>query len=386
MLRRLKQKHEVTYLALVNGPSEQEQQQLEQANEYSDRLVTVPWRERRKFKGHFYLDLLSNLWSPLPYAIEKYCSREMQQSIERELQSNSYDVTVCDFLVPSINLPRGGTGATVLFQHNVESVIWQRHYENQSNRIKRAYVYGQWQKMLAYESRTCRAFNVVAAVSPNDRDFMKNEYGVQEVYDVPTGVDTEYFRPSGATRDSVELVFTGSMDWLPNEDAITYFAEKILPRIAAVVPDVKLTVVGRNPAKSLQSLARLDNRVRVTGRVEDIRPYVNQAAVYVVPLRVGGGTRLKIYEAMAMGKPVVSTSIGAEGLPVRSGEELLVADDPEQFAGAVLRLLSDCEFAERLGRRGCAAVRERFSWDSAATVFTSICARACNRKARVRAA
>jgi glycosyltransferase involved in cell wall biosynthesis len=265
-------------------------------------------------------------------------------------------------------------------------MIWQRHSEMQTNRIRRAFFRDQWRKMYAYERAICRRFNTVIAVSQVDREQMREAFGLQEIYDVPTGVDTDYFRPLGGSSVATELVFTGSMDWMPNEDAICYFTEKILPLVAQEIPDVRLTVVGRNPSSSLVSLAQSNERIKVTGRVKDIRPYVDRAAAYVVPMRIGGGTRLKIYEAMAMEKPIISTSVGAEGLPVRNGEELLIADGAESFARAVARALKDARLAKALGRRAAALVRERFGWDRAATQFIEVCERAAGRGARRRAA
>src|SRR5262249_31764722 len=207
--------------------------------------------------------------------------------------------------------------------------------------IKRAYLRDQWRKTLAYEREACHRFDQVVAVSAEDREIIQREYKVAEVADVPTGVDTEYFRPRGSSAPALNrLVFTGSMDWLPNEDGIRYFTEEILPRIKQVVPDVTLTVVGRNPFPGLVELSRRDPSITVTGRVDDVRPFMESATAYVVPLRIGGGTRLKIYEAMAMGLPLISTTIGAEGLPVRDGAELLLADAPEAFAAAVVRILT----------------------------------------------
>src|SRR5207247_2561020 len=165
------------------------------------------------------------------------------------------------------------------------------------------------------------------------------------------------------------------MDWLPNEDAIRYFTEQILPLIKQRLPDVTLTVVGRNPYPALLDLSQRDSSVIVTGRVGDVRPYMERAAAYVVPLRIGGGTRLKIYEAMAMGKAVVSTSIGAEGLPVRDGVDLLLADTPQAFANAVVRVLTDPELADRLGAHAARTVRERFTWGKVAECFVEICQR-----------
>jgi glycosyltransferase involved in cell wall biosynthesis len=166
------------------------------------------------------------------------------------------------------------------------------------------------------------------------------------------------------------------MDWLPNEDAIRYFTEQILPRIKQAVPGVTLTVVGRDPFPGLVELSKRDSSVVVTGRVDDVRPYMDEAAVYIVPLRIGGGTRLKIYEAMAMEKPIVSTSIGAEGLPVADGEEIVLADTPETFADAVAGLLQQEDRATAIGKRAAAKVREQFGWDTVADSFAAICERA----------
>jgi len=165
------------------------------------------------------------------------------------------------------------------------------------------------------------------------------------------------------------------MDWLPNEDAIRYITEQIMPRVKQAVPDATLTVVGRNPYPGLLELSRRDSSIIVTGRVDDVRPYMERAAAYIVPLRIGGGTRLKIFEAMVMEKAIVSTSIGAEGLPVQHGAELLLADTPETFAESVIRLLQDPGFAGRLGEQAAKAVRERFSWRNVAESFARICER-----------
>ena len=163
------------------------------------------------------------------------------------------------------------------------------------------------------------------------------------------------------------------MDWLPNEDAIRYFTEQIMPRIKQAVPEVTLTVVGRDPYPSLVELSKHDPSIIVTGRVEDVRPFIEDAAVYIVPLRIGGGTRLKIYEAMAMEKPIVSTSVGAEGLPIVDGKEILLADTPEEFAEAVIRLFRNESLAAEIGERAATTVREKFGWQTVADKFASIC-------------
>ena len=372
MLKELKREHHVTYLTLDDGTASADDKR--NASEYCHELICIPHARREKFTPGFYVELFLNLVSPHAYAIKKYESRAMRREIlERDRQS-SFDLLVCDFLAPAANVPADLTTPAILFQHNVEAMIWKRHYEVQTNPVKKAYLYGQWQKMRRFEREMCRRFDAVIAVSADDREQMKHEYGAEAVFDVPTGVDVEFFRPGGTSKPVPNsLVFTGSMDWLPNDDAIRYFTREIMPLIKNKVPDVTLTVVGRNPAPALVDLSKEDKSLIITGRVDDVRPYMENAAAYIVPLRIGGGTRLKIFEAMAMEKAVVSTTVGAEGLPLTNGVELLLADDPATFADAVVRVLTDNTYASELGQRAAAVVRENFGWRPVTERFISIC-------------
>ena len=372
MLKELKRHHRITYLTLDDGAAGAAER--ESAFEYCHELVCIPHRPREKFTAGFYSELLFNLASPLPYAIKKYQSPQMRAEILKRVEAGRVDLIVCDFLAPAGNVPFSAKCPTVLFQHNVEAMIWQRHYEVQRNLVKKAYLFAQWLKMRAFERKMCRRFDAVVAVSNEDCEQMQEEYGVAAVFDVPTGVDTSFFRPNGnEPAEPHNIVFTGSMDWLPNEDAISYFTEQVMPRIKREIPDATLTVVGRNPYPSLLELAQRDPSVMVTGRVDDVRPYMERAAAYVVPLRIGGGTRLKIYEAMAMEKAIVSTTIGAEGLPVKDGIELLLADTAESLASALVKVLNDKSLAQELGARAAANVRENFGWEKVAERFGHIC-------------
>jgi glycosyltransferase involved in cell wall biosynthesis len=185
---------------------------------------------------------------------------------------------------------------------------------------------------------------------------------------IPNGVDLSYFRVLPAPQERSHLVFTGSMDWRPNQDALRYFIRDVLPLIRHAQPDVECTFVGRRPPKDIQRLGEIA-RVTVTGTVDDVRPYVERAAVCVVPLRIGGGSRLKILEAFAMGRPVVSTRIGAEGLDVVQGKHLLLADDPRQFAESVIDLLKNEQQSRLLGHESRKLVERQYGWDSLATRF-----------------
>ena len=375
MLKELKREHHVTYLTLDDGAATADGRA--RATEYCHELICIPHQRREKFTPGFYVELGLNLVSSRPYAIKKYEAAAMSREIDELARRDAFDLLVCDFLAPAGNVPRGLTTPTVLFQHNVEAMIWKRHYEVQTNPVKKAYLYGQWQKMRRFEKEMCRRFDCVIAVSAEDREQMKHEYGAEAVFDVPTGVDTEFFRPGGTVETKPHsLVFTGSMDWLPNEDAIRYFVREIMPLIKTKLPDATLTVVGRNPPEALVDLSKEDPSLIVTGRVDDVRPYIESAAAYIVPLRIGGGTRLKIFEAMAMEKAVVSTTIGAEGLPLTNGAELLLADEAQTFADAVVKVLTDREYANQLGQRAAAVVREHHGWRPVTEDFVSICMQA----------
>jgi glycosyltransferase involved in cell wall biosynthesis len=375
MLKELCKDQYVTYLTLDDGTADPDAKS--KALEYCNELITIPHQTSEKFSMKFYWELAKNVSSPLPYALQKYVSPAMRAKIKQLAVPKTYDVVVCDFLTPAVNLPDKLDVGTLLFQHNVEAVIWQRHFELSKNPLKKTFFHKQWRNMFDFEKEACWRFDWVTAVSKDDVETMKRDYDLDNVSDIPTGVDVEYFKPTGEfEKEPFNLVFTGSMDWLPNEDAINWFTAEILPLIKARFPNVTLTVVGRNPLPSLVNLSKKDPSIIVTGRVPDVRPFMEKASVYIVPIRIGGGTRLKIYEAMAMELPIVSTTIGAEGLPVNDGEDIFLRDTPEEFADTIVSLLSSKELAQRTGAQAAYHVRQNFGWDKVTEKFVEDCQRA----------
>jgi glycosyltransferase involved in cell wall biosynthesis len=260
----------------------------------------------------------------------------------------------------------------VLFTHNVEAIIWRRHFEMARNPLWKTLSWWEWKRMEAAERRYLQKADHVLAVSENDRTTFARFLDPQKLTVTQTGVDTEFFQPILETETPNSLVFTGSMDWLPNEDGIFYFANEVFPLILRQVPDVTLCIVGRNPSRRLQHLASRTSNIQITGWVDDVRPYLARCAVCIVPLRIGGGTRLKIFEAMSMAKAVVSTSIGAEGLPVRNGEHLLIADDPASLAENTLQLLGNNSQREEIGRAARHLVEEHYSWSTVSKRFAQV--------------
>ena len=369
LMRHLARRHSITYVCF-SEPNEKKEHR-EGMVEVCNSLVTVARTDPSKGSLRFYADAARHLTSPLPYAVGKYRSDEYAGRVQYLLQHGKFDVLVADFLPPVANLPASIPIPAVLFTHNVEAEIWRRHAENASNPVSRVLLKQQWQRMLRFERQALTRFDLVLAVSDTDRQTFGRLYpGAlrHPVHVIQTGVDTSYFTPLPGREKRAHLVFTGSMDWLPNEDGMAYFVREILPLIRQSLPDATLSIVGRAPTPAVQRLAH-ESGVEVTGRVDDVRPHVAAGEVYVVPLRIGGGTRLKIFEAMSMAKAVVSTTIGAEGLPVTSGRDILIADEPARFADAVVGLVNRADERGRIERAARQLVVQKYDWTAVARDF-----------------
>lgn len=337
-----------------------------------ERVVSVPHAPPKRETLSFASALLRSWFSPLPVNLWRWRVPALQGKVARVLATERPDLVIADFLHALPNVPAPESLPLVLFEHNVEHLIWKRLWEAEKRLWRRTLLEVEWRKMRRYEVQAAAQARLTIAVSEPDRALLMESAPGARVAAVATGVDTVYFKPNGMREAPAALVFTGSMDWYPNEDAILYFIDMILPRIRARVPEAGLTVVGRNPSERLLSRAR-QARVEVTGTVDDVRPYVARGAISVVPLRLGGGTRLKIFEAMAMAKAVVSTPIGAEGLPLVPGKHFVAADGTEEFARAVVDLLEDPVRRRALGASGRRLVEERFSWRRVAKDFEAKC-------------
>jgi glycosyltransferase involved in cell wall biosynthesis len=371
MLRCLHSNHEVHYVAF-REPGETEG--LLRSSEYCTRAYPIDLHLPPKSSWRFRLQILQGLLDPLPGAVGRFRSAAMRETVRRLCSSENFDCIVCDFLLPSINLPT--MEGVVLFQHNVETMIWLRRAQNAKNIFARTYLNLQASRMQRLEARMCRAAACVVAVSAVDVETMRDRFGIARVVDVPTGVNVEYFTPpTGAPAPDNDLVFVGSMDWAPNIDAVVYFVKEILPVIRRKRPQCSLTIAGRDPVAEIRQLALQDPFIQVTGTVDDVRPYLWRSAISIVPLRVGGGTRLKIYEAMAARVPMVSTHIGAEGLVAEHPGEIRLADDPRNFAAQCVELLESPALRATVASAAWNLVRERFSWKEVTQQFEAILAR-----------
>jgi glycosyltransferase involved in cell wall biosynthesis len=376
ILRRLHRRHQIHYIAYDNPASPEG---LARAGEYSTHAYPLKFAVPPRGSLAFARQMAENLFSPLPLPVGRYRSAKMRRQIQTVIDSVRPDSMVCDFLFPAPNLP--DPAACVLFQHNVESIIWERQVEQAGDPLRRAYFGLQARRMLDYEGETCRRCGHVIAVSQVDADRMRERYGAQRISVIPTGVDLEYFAPPPQPEAKAELVFVGSMDWMPNIDGVNYFLDEVFPRIIAQRPATTFAIVGRSPSSALRERAASDPRITVTGTVPDVRPWLWGARVSVVPLRIGGGTRLKIYEAMAARVPVVSTTIGAEGLTIDPPRNIRLADGAEQIAAACLAWLDAEDERHRVAAAAWEMVARSFSWEHVACCFEEILAhgpRACS--------
>jgi sugar transferase (PEP-CTERM/EpsH1 system associated) len=370
LMRHLAARHDITYVCFEDGTEADADRRG--MREVCSELVTVPRRDAPKGTWRFYAQAMRYIVDRAPYAVASYRSSAYRERVQDLLNTRRFDAVVCDFLVPVVNLTERVPCPSILFTHNVEAEIWRRHTEAAAGRPSRPLMAQQWRRMLAFERNALTRFDLVLAVSEADRDTFARLYpGALRgpVHVVRTGVDTAFFTPALAPPSRAHLVFTGSMDWLPNEDGMTYFCREILPEIRKAEPTTTVSIIGRSPTPAVRRLAAEYAGVAVTGRVDDVRPFVAAGSVYIVPLRIGGGTRLKIFEAMAMGKAVVSTTVGAEGLPVTPDENIVIADEPSRFAGAVVRLIRDTGTRSGIEERARRLVVDGYDWRAVAQDF-----------------
>lgn len=399
LIANLASRHEIHLLSFVRSQDEIDRATLLQQHCRSIEAVLAPHRSPLN-------RFLSLFLSPLPDMALRLPSAEFKTKLAAALQRVPFDVVqvegiemaqhwmdwrlevggwkldygaglpTSNFQLPASNIQPPTSNLQppicVFDDHNAEYVLQQRAFETDVRQARHwvgaLYSFIQWNKLSRYEAMVCRLADRVVAVSEADKRALQRLVPELEVTVVPNGVDTDFYNDQSRIGHwdldigIWSLVFTGKMDFRPNVDAVLWFCQEVLPLVRGKMPDVHLYIVGQSPHRRVLRLAD-DPAVTVTGYVDDVRPYIAGACVYVVPLRIGGGTRLKVLEAMSMGKPIVSTSLGCEGFEgLVPGRELSLADTPEEFAQRVIELLSDVSRRERLGRAARRFVEEQYDW------------------------
>ncbi len=368
ILRHLARHHDVTLLSYYGGQRDTEYEaEIQRELPGAQTIYTAALDGSALAQSLAYL---GRIFHSAPFAVSKFTHPDVQHAVARHIGAKTFDVAVCDFLSASLNFPGILVTPTVLFQHNVESALWQRMATTEPNPVKRFAYQIEAAKMSRYERSALGKFQRVIAVSEYDRQQMLAMDPACGISVVPTGVDTQkYSIAPPSTADPPRIVFTGSMDWEPNIDAVDYFCQEVFPSIRSEFSSAVFQIVGRNPHPRVKQLASAS--VEVTGTVPSVSDYLRNATVVVVPLRIGGGTRLKIFEAMAMGKAVVSTPIGAEGLEVKSGRDLVLADDAATLASAINLLLRDSALRRRY-EEAAPKLAAEYDWSSIEQRFAQV--------------
>lgn len=368
LIRELARRHQVD-LATFLAPGEALSPE-NRLHQHCRRILTAPQPAR---------SLAQRAWTTLtssrPDMALRLESPAMHRLVQELAQTEAYDIVqvegieMAQYGLQTVRASREGRPALIFDDHNCEYLLQQRNAFTDLRQPRRwvaaAYSLIQWLKLRRYEAHICRAATATVAVSPADREALQRIVPDVPVAVVPNGIDLEAYRPAPAQSTSPNLVFTGKMDYRPNIDAALWFGQQVLPRVREQMPEARFQIVGMNPHPRLDVL-RSDPAVEITGAVPDTRPYIHAAAVYVIPMRVGGGTRFKALEAMACGKAIVSTRLGVEGIPVTHGQELLLADTPDAFAAAVVHLLQDQAEGgaqgRQLGHQARRFVEDHYGW------------------------
>lgn len=368
LLRELAGRHRITYLCHRNAdPKEASQAE----RKFRDMGITPHVVERTiplKSGFRFYSRLFANLFSSLPYSVATHRSAELRHAVEELSRTDPPDLWHCEWTpyAETLREPLGPTPIVVM-AHNVESLIWQRFTESEANSLKRWYLRQQWKKFEAFEKWAYRQATRTIAVSEEDAHLIRNRFGATRVEVVDNGVDPDFFHENlSIPRDPFQLLFLGSLDWRPNLDGVRLLLDQLFPKIREREPRAKLILAGRKPPEWLRERIKKEPQVELHADLHDVRPLLWQSGLLVVPLRIGGGSRLKILEALATGLPVVTTEVGVEGLRLQDGEHLSVATTLPLFCEKILGVMSSPESSQAMAQRGRESVLQEYRWTNLA--------------------
>lgn len=340
MVKGAAQRHRVTLVTFIQLEVEGKEENVEHLRGFCEDVFQfkIPMDMSRM---NLAASVLRNLLSPAPLVAQKYNVDAMRKRIRETIGRNRFDLVHVDLLPLSVYTNEFKGLPKLLTNHNVESLRLKRWFQTESNPARKFYLGIQWLKLRRFELSALNSFDCCVVVSEQDKRILEEMGARKGLFVVPNGTDTSFFSPSSEPAKEKSILWLGHMDVHTNRDAVLHFWNEIFPLLRRREPSMEMTFVGTSPPQEIADAARGDSLVKVTGFVDDIRPYVRQAAVVVVPIRIGSGTRIKILDAMAMGKAVVSTSVGCEGLNTTNRRDIMIADDPCSFADSVIELLNN---------------------------------------------
>ena len=366
LLTQVSKTDQITFLGLETAPTDQEGIAYQQSLGISCYLVPHQASPPKISLG----TITKSIIQKKPITVTRYDLSPYRRKLGELIQFQDFDLIHYEMFHTTqfsveVNLP------TVLSTQNIDSYIWARLSEKAKNPAQKIVYLSQKRAFRRYEKLISPKFSITTCVSETDRNWLQESCPNLRIDVIPNGVDLDLYQPNHDEKIPDTLLYTGSMDWFPNEDAVIYCVDEILPIIRSKRPNIKFLIVGQHPTANMRKLSELPN-IEVTGRVEDVKPYIARSAVYVVPLRIGGGTRLKILEALAMEKAVVSTSVGAEGLGLINNKEIIIEDNPRQFAAKVVELLENPDRCRQLGKKGQSRVQRDYGWQAIGEKLRSV--------------
>ena len=377
MMVNLGSKHDVTAICM-EPDNDAQAQGIKVIEETGISIETVPVARHQKKKLKRIYQLLS-LVSAKPYQYKQFHSVAMQNAVTRHLSEGDYDLLLVEFsqmgyFQLDTDIP------SFIDQHNVEYEIMHRTYETEKNPLRKLLAYSEWKKFYKQEIENCEKFTGCLTTSIRDAEILQQRSPGMECHIIPNGVDSEFFRPTDSDDfDPNMVLFTGTISYYPNTEGILWFYKNIWPLIKEKNPQATFCIAGKEPPPEVQAIADKDESVTATGMVDDMRDYYYKASVVVVPLRVGGGTRLKILEGMAMSKSIVSTSVGAEGIDHTDGQNILLKDTPEDFSEAVVTVMKDTALRQKLEKGGRDLVEAKYDWRAVTDKLSDVFERAVNK-------
>ncbi len=322
-------------------------------------VVDIPSDRNRLLRAAL---LFLNLLSFTPFDVWRFRSKRMASILRDKLSQNKYELIHVDTLALAQYKKYASALPSVLVHHNVESTYILRRGRSEKSPLSKIYLFLQGLKTRSFEKKIAPCFDANITVSDLDSENFRKRIPRATFITITNGTDPDYFMPTSIPQEDI-LIFTGGLTWYPNKDAMLYFCGEIYPLIKKINSGIRLDIIGRTPPEELTRMAESDSSIKLYGYVDDVRDYVARAAVYIVPIRVGGGTRLKILDAFAAGKAVVSTSIGCEGIDVTPDSDILIGDTPQEFSNHVIRLLNDRNLRGKMGCQARKLIETKYSWE-----------------------
>jgi glycosyltransferase involved in cell wall biosynthesis len=339
---------------------------------YTKKIFVIPHNPSKNFFKRSFSVFFSNQ----PYCIEQFFSEDFLTELNKIVSLEHFDIIFFNFITTAIYskfIKSHFQGKKIIFLYDAVSMLFYRNFLTTKNFVKKYYWFNQYIKLLNFEFGLQKDFDKIVVVAQKDKDWLieKSKVDSEKIVVIPNGVDTKYFSPKGLNFQSpVAIIFRGIMNFQPNEDACIYFLTQIFPLVKKILPEIKFYIVGPNPSKKILSFAKKDKNIVVTDYLEDIREYMLKSTINICPMISGSGIKHKILESMSMGIPTITTTIGSEGIPeLKNFENILISDDPTDFAQKIVLLVKDKDLYKKIVVNGRKLIEEKYTWQIASKKF-----------------